>query len=96
MELLKDYDVTIQNHSGKSNVVVDALSQKAISMGNLANLCGTKRLLTQTFESKFMQLRNSETCVLLVRIEAKSIFIEEIKGKKLEAEIYMSLEQKMQ
>ena len=47
MELLKDYDVTIQYHPGKSNGVVDALSQKAISIGSLAHLSGTKRLLVK-------------------------------------------------
>ena len=38
MELLKDYDVTIQYHLGKANVVADALSRKAVSMGSLACL----------------------------------------------------------
>ena len=28
MELLKDYDFTLQYHLGKANVVVDALSRK--------------------------------------------------------------------
>ena len=47
MELLKYYDVTIQYHPGKENVLVDALSQKAISIGSLAHLSGTKRLLVK-------------------------------------------------
>ena len=47
LELLKDYDCTIEYHSGKANVVVDALSRKpsgSIShlqlsyMGNLTAL----------------------------------------------------------
>ncbi|WMV08374.1 hypothetical protein MTR67_001759 [Solanum verrucosum] len=38
MELLKDYNVTIQYHPGKANVVADALSQKAVSMGSFACL----------------------------------------------------------
>ena len=33
MDLLKDYDVNIQYHLGKANIVADALSQKAINMG---------------------------------------------------------------
>ena len=49
MELLKDYDCTIEYHPGKANVVVDALSRKAGSslaylrvnyMGNLIALRG--------------------------------------------------------
>ena len=40
MELLKDYDITILYHPGKANVVADALSRKAGSMGCLAHLQG--------------------------------------------------------
>ncbi len=36
IELLKDYDYTIEYHPGKANVVADALSYK--SHGNLAHL----------------------------------------------------------
>ena len=32
IELLKDYDVTIQYHLGKANVVVGALNQKMVNM----------------------------------------------------------------
>lgn len=42
MEQLKDYDVTIQYHSGNANVVANALSQKNVSMGSLACLSVTK------------------------------------------------------
>ena len=38
MDLIKDYDVTIQYHQMKVNVVVDALSQKTVIMGSLAYL----------------------------------------------------------
>ncbi|WMV46387.1 hypothetical protein MTR67_039772 [Solanum verrucosum] len=38
MELLKDYDVTIQYHLVKANVVADALSQKAKKGGVLASI----------------------------------------------------------
>ncbi|KAH0776811.1 hypothetical protein KY290_008222 [Solanum tuberosum] len=62
-ELLKDYDMTIQYHLGKANMVADALSQKAVSMGSLACLGVSKRPLAkeiQTLESKFIQLGISE------------------------------------
>ena len=38
MELLKDYDISILYHLGKANVVADALSRKAGSIGSLAHL----------------------------------------------------------
>ncbi len=36
LELLKDYDLSIQYHPGKANVVVDALSRKGQTEGLLA------------------------------------------------------------
>ena len=57
MELLKDYDVTIQYHSGKTNVVADSLSRKAVSIRILYYLSVTKRPSAkdiQTLESKLM------------------------------------------
>ena len=38
LELLKDYDMTILYHLGNTNVVADALSRKAVSMGSIAML----------------------------------------------------------
>ena len=38
MELLKEYDITILYHPGKANVVADAFSRKAGSVGSLAHL----------------------------------------------------------
>ena len=84
MELLKDYDVTIQYNSGKANVVADALSRKAVSMGSLVCLSVTKRPLAkeiQTLESKFMQLGISERGGMLASIEVRATFIDEIKAK---------------
>ncbi|WMV19172.1 hypothetical protein MTR67_012557, partial [Solanum verrucosum] len=87
MELLKDYDVTIQYHPSKANVVADPLSRKAVSMGSLAFLSVTKRPLAteiQTLESKFMQLGISEKGGVLASIEVRDTFIEEIKAKQFE------------
>ncbi|WMV40756.1 hypothetical protein MTR67_034147, partial [Solanum verrucosum] len=44
------YDVTILYHLGKVNVVADALSRKAMSMGSLACLGVSKRLLAKKIQ----------------------------------------------
>ncbi|KAH0683009.1 hypothetical protein KY290_021590 [Solanum tuberosum] len=97
MELLKDYDVTIQYHPGKANVVADALSRKVVSMGSLACLSASKRHLAkeiQTLESKFMQLGISEKGRVLASIEVRATFIEEIKAKQFEDDILNELRKK--
>ena len=79
--------MTIQYHLGKANVVAGALSRKAGSMGSLAYLNITKRPLAKeirTFEAMFMQLVITERGGVLVTIEFKAIFIEEIKARQLE------------
>ncbi|XP_070017426.1 uncharacterized protein [Nicotiana sylvestris] len=48
MEILKDYDCSILYHPGKANLVADALSRK--SMGSLAHIAPTKRLLDKDIQ----------------------------------------------
>ncbi|WMV14154.1 hypothetical protein MTR67_007539 [Solanum verrucosum] len=97
MKSFKDYDVTIQYHPGKSNVVADALSRKTVSMGSLACLGVSKRPLAkkiQTLESKFMQLGIFEKGGVLASIESSPTFIEEIKAKQFKDESLNELRKK--
>ncbi|WMV41338.1 hypothetical protein MTR67_034723 [Solanum verrucosum] len=97
-ELLKDYDVTIQYHPGKANIVAYALSRKAVSIGSLACLSATKQPLAkeiQTLESKFMQLGISERDGVLTSIKVRATFIEEIKAKQFEDENLEELRKKI-
>ncbi|KAH0678812.1 hypothetical protein KY284_019897 [Solanum tuberosum] len=97
IELFKDYDVSIQYHSGKANLMADSLSRKAVSMGSLACLSVAKRPLAkkiQTLESKFMQLGISERGGVLASIEVRATFIEEIKAKQFEDENFEELRKK--
>ena len=61
MELLKDYDITILYHPGKANVVADALSTMAGSMGSLAQLQASRRPLARevkTLANDLMRFRS--------------------------------------
>ena len=51
LELLKEYDMTILYYQGNANIVADALSRKAVSMGILAMLQVDERPLARDVES---------------------------------------------
>ena len=85
MKLLKDYDITILYHRGKANVVADALSRKAGSMGSLAHLQVFRRPLArevQTLAKDLMRLEVNEKGGFLACVEARSSFLDKIKGKQ--------------
>ena len=87
MELLKDYDITILYHPGRANVVADTLSRKAGSMGSLAHLQVSRRPLArevQTLANDFMRLEVNEKGGLLSCVEARSSFLDKIKGKQFD------------
>ena len=89
MELLKDYDITILYHPGKANVVADALSRKVGSMGSLAHLHVSRRPLArevQILANDLMRLEVNEKGGLLACVEARSSFLDKIRGKQFHDE----------
>ena len=97
MKLLKNYDVTIQYHPGKANVVADTLSQKAANM-SLAYLSVSKWLLAkeiQTLEYKFKQYGILERGGLLDSNEVRDTLLADIKAKEFEDEYWRSLKRRL-
>ena len=81
----KDYDITILYHPGKANVVADALSRKAGSMGNLAHLQVSRRPLVRevhTLANDFKSLEVLDKGGFFASVEARCSFLEKIKGKQ--------------
>ena len=67
IELLKDYDCTIEYHPGKANVVADALSHRAMA----------------DLRAMFACLSLFDNGSLLAELEVKPMWIEQIKGKQI-------------
>ena len=98
MELLMDYHITILYHPGKPNVVADSLSRKAGSMGSLAHLQTSRRPLArevQILANDLMRLEVNEKGGLLACVEARSSFLDKIKGKQFDDEKLRRIQDKV-
>ncbi|XP_070022308.1 uncharacterized protein [Nicotiana sylvestris] len=85
LELLKDYDITILYHSGKANVVADALSRKLASRGSLAYIPVGERPLAldvQDLANQFMRLDVSKPSRVLACTNACSSLFERIRDRQ--------------
>ncbi|XP_070025790.1 uncharacterized protein [Nicotiana sylvestris] len=83
-ELLKDYDITILYHSGKANVVVDALSRKGESMGSSTFISAKERPLVldiQSLANRLVRLDISEPGRVLACVVAQSSLLGQIKAR---------------
>ncbi|XP_070040040.1 uncharacterized protein [Nicotiana tomentosiformis] len=84
LELLKDYNISILYHPGKANVVADALSKKAESMGSLAFISAEERPLAlniQYLANRLVRLDISEPSRVLACVFAQSSLLEWIKAR---------------
>ena len=80
IELLKDYDYTIQYHPGKVNIVVDALSRK--SLGSLSHLIVKRWQPVRDFQRCLLDgvsFQITDQGALLAQIQVQTTLIEEIK-----------------
>ncbi|KAL2231154.1 UNVERIFIED_CONTAM: Transposon Tf2-12 polyprotein [Sesamum indicum] len=77
IELLKDYDCTIDFHPGKANVVADALSRKSSS--TLANLGSYNQTLLLEMRSLNTELEVDQVAGLLAALQIKPDFVDQIK-----------------
>ncbi|XP_070050810.1 uncharacterized protein [Nicotiana tomentosiformis] len=85
MELLKDYDITILYHLGKANVVEDALSRKAESMGSLNFIPAVGRPLAmdvQAFTKRFIIFDIPHPSRVLVCVVSQTFLFEHIKARQ--------------
>ena len=85
LELLKDYDCTIEYHPGKANVVADALSRKV--SGRIANLLALREMN--------VELQVSPGGVLLATLKIRPVLHERIREAQNQDDYFIKLRKKM-
>ncbi|XP_055826321.1 uncharacterized protein LOC129894682 [Solanum dulcamara] len=90
IELLADYDISILYHSGKVDIVADALSLKTGSMGSLAYLSAAERPLAldmQYLANRMVRLKISDFRPILAFVGARSSLLDQIRGWAFQREL---------
>ena len=77
VELIKDYECTIEYHPGKANVVVDALSRKSTS--SISHFKAVYLLRLVELRSLGVRLELTDTGALLATFHVRLILIDRIR-----------------
>ena len=94
MELLKDYDCTIDYHPGKANVVADALSRK--STGSLAYMQTIQLPLIVELRELGVELGMHVSGALFASFQLRPILVDQILEAQLEDPYLMSMRRKVE
>ena len=94
MELLKDYDCTIDYHPGKANVVADALSKK--STGSLAYMQTIQLPLMVELRELGVELRMHASGALFASFQLRPILVDRILEAQLEDPYLLSMRKKVE
>ncbi|VVA39498.1 PREDICTED: retrotransposon, partial [Prunus dulcis] len=89
LELIKDYDCTIEHHPGKANVVADALNRK--SSGSIAYLRGRYVPLMVELRKFRVELGADEQGALLATLRVRPILLERLIAAQAEDPLICTL-----
>jgi len=78
LELLKDYDHTIQYHPRKANVVADALSRR--SYASMSAIFSMQRPILYDFQRMEIELKTLGTNMMMANIRVEPTLIDKVKA----------------
>ena len=89
LKFLVDYDLEINYHPGKANVVADALSRKSQTI--MASSITTQKELLRDLEMMGIEVRRYQSDAMLSAIEIQPSILDEIKAAQKEDEYLQSM-----
>ena len=94
IELIKDYDSTIEYHPGKANVVADALSMKPSS--SLAQLKVGYLTMLVELRSMGVSLETTESGTLVVAFHVRPVLVDRVRDLQAQDPYLMKLRSKIE
>ena len=79
IELIKDYDCTIEYHPGKANLVADALSRKSTSSGSVSQLRVEYLPMLIEMRSMGIKLETTDSGALLAAFHVRLILVDRVR-----------------
>ena len=79
IELIKDYDCTIEYHHGKANVVADALSRKSTSSSSVSQLIAEYLPMLIEMRSMGIKLETTDSEALLATFHVRPVLVDRVR-----------------
>ena len=79
IELIKDYDCTIEYHPGKANVVADALSRKSTSSGSVSQLIAEYLPMLIEMRSMGIKQETTDSRALLAAFHVRPFLVDRVR-----------------
>ena len=95
IELIEDYDCTIEYHPGKANVVADALSRKSTSSGSVSQLIVEYLPMLIEMRSMGIKLEATDSGALLAAFHVRPVLVDRVRQSQAQDLYLMKIKAKI-